>query len=105
MAPAGEDAPQELAAEDRHYATDLCCALGCAVGNREGIERLRHIRKLGLAGLGCSALLPLTISFGQEEMAALLHRVDPRHGLSDADYNTIARWLNTGSSLESKPAT
>jgi predicted MFS family arabinose efflux permease len=25
----------------------------------------------GLAGLGCSALLPLTISFGQEEMAAI----------------------------------
>jgi FHS family glucose/mannose:H+ symporter-like MFS transporter len=24
----------------------------------------------GLAGLGCSALLPLTISFGQEELAA-----------------------------------
>src|SRR5262249_46606027 len=25
----------------------------------------------GLAGLGCSALLPLTISFGQEELAAI----------------------------------
>jgi hypothetical protein len=25
----------------------------------------------GLAGLGCSALLPLTISFGEEEFAAL----------------------------------
>jgi hypothetical protein len=25
----------------------------------------------GLAGLGCSALLPLTISFGQRELAAL----------------------------------
>jgi len=25
----------------------------------------------GLAGLGCSALLPLTISFGQEELAAM----------------------------------
>jgi hypothetical protein len=25
----------------------------------------------GLAGLGCSALLPLTISFGQEELAAV----------------------------------
>jgi hypothetical protein len=25
----------------------------------------------GLAGLGCSALLPLTISFGQEEFAAV----------------------------------
>ena len=24
---------------------------------------------------------------------ALLHRVDPRHGLTDADYNTIAGWL------------
>jgi tRNA threonylcarbamoyl adenosine modification protein (Sua5/YciO/YrdC/YwlC family) len=28
------------------YPTDSCYALGCAVGNREGIERLRHIRKL-----------------------------------------------------------
>ena len=25
---------------------------------------------IGLAGLGCSALLPLTISFGQEELKA-----------------------------------
>lgn len=25
---------------------------------------------------------------------ALLHRVYPRHGLSDADYNAIAQWLN-----------
>ena len=29
------------------------------------------IAAFGLAGLGCSALLPLTISFGQREMAAL----------------------------------
>jgi len=28
------------------YPTDLCYALGCAVGNREGIERIRQIRKL-----------------------------------------------------------
>jgi tRNA threonylcarbamoyl adenosine modification protein (Sua5/YciO/YrdC/YwlC family) len=28
------------------YPTDSCYALGCAVGNREGIERLRQIRKL-----------------------------------------------------------
>jgi hypothetical protein len=36
---------------------------------------------------------------------ALLHRVDPRHGLSDADYYAIAQWLNTGSSPESNPTT
>ena len=29
------------------------------------------IASFGLAGLGCSALLPLTISFGQEEFVAL----------------------------------
>jgi MFS family permease len=29
----------------------------------------------GLAGLGCSALLPLTISFGQEELPALAARM------------------------------
>jgi predicted MFS family arabinose efflux permease len=29
------------------------------------------IAAFGLAGLGCSALLPLTISFGQEELSAL----------------------------------
>ena len=29
------------------------------------------ILAFGLAGLGCSALLPLTISFGQEELTAL----------------------------------
>ena len=28
------------------------------------------ILAFGLAGLGCSALLPLTISFGQEELTA-----------------------------------
>ena len=28
------------------YPTDSCYALGCAVGNREGIERIRHLRKL-----------------------------------------------------------
>jgi len=28
------------------YPTDSCYALGCAVGNREGIERIRQIRKL-----------------------------------------------------------
>lgn len=28
------------------YPTDSCYALGCAVGNREGIERLRQIRRL-----------------------------------------------------------
>jgi len=28
------------------YTTDSCYALGCAVGNREGIERIRQIRKL-----------------------------------------------------------
>jgi fucose permease len=32
---------------------------------------LAGIAAFGLAGLGCSALLPLTISFGQREMAAL----------------------------------
>jgi predicted MFS family arabinose efflux permease len=29
------------------------------------------ILAFGLAGLGCSALLPLTISFGQEELSAI----------------------------------
>ena len=28
------------------YPTDSCYALGCAVGNREGIERMRHLRRL-----------------------------------------------------------
>jgi tRNA threonylcarbamoyl adenosine modification protein (Sua5/YciO/YrdC/YwlC family) len=28
------------------YPTDSCYALGCAVGNREGIQRIRQIRKL-----------------------------------------------------------
>ncbi len=28
------------------YPTDSCYALGCRVGNREGIERIREIRKL-----------------------------------------------------------
>jgi tRNA threonylcarbamoyl adenosine modification protein (Sua5/YciO/YrdC/YwlC family) len=28
------------------YPTDSCYALGCKVGNREGIERIREIRKL-----------------------------------------------------------
>jgi tRNA threonylcarbamoyl adenosine modification protein (Sua5/YciO/YrdC/YwlC family) len=28
------------------YPTDSCYALGCAVGNRDGIERIRQIRKL-----------------------------------------------------------
>jgi hypothetical protein len=41
------------------------------------IARLPHdqaalgILAFGLAGLGCSALLPLTISFGQEELVAM----------------------------------
>jgi hypothetical protein len=26
--------------------------------------------------------------------SALLHRVDPRRGLTDADYQTVAQWLN-----------
>ncbi|OLR94604.1 L-threonylcarbamoyladenylate synthase [Actinokineospora bangkokensis] len=29
------------------YPTDSCYALGCALGNREGVERIRAIRKLG----------------------------------------------------------
>jgi tRNA threonylcarbamoyl adenosine modification protein (Sua5/YciO/YrdC/YwlC family) len=28
------------------YPTDSCYALGCAVGNREGIERIRQLRRL-----------------------------------------------------------
>jgi MFS family permease len=34
-------------------------------------EPLLGVLAFGLAGLGCSALLPLTISFGQEELAAV----------------------------------
>lgn len=26
--------------------------------------------------------------------SALLHRVDPRRGLTDADYQAVAQWLN-----------
>jgi len=29
------------------------------------------VTSIGLAGLGCSALLPLTISFGQKELASV----------------------------------
>ena len=34
-------------------------------------DPLLGILAFGLAGLGCSALLPLTISFGQEELTAI----------------------------------
>lgn len=34
-------------------------------------ESLPAVLAFGLAGLGCSALLPLTISFGQEELASI----------------------------------
>jgi hypothetical protein len=34
-------------------------------------EAAAGIAVFGLAGLGCSALLPLTISFGEEELTAI----------------------------------
>ena len=28
------------------YPTDSCCALGCRLGNKDGLDRIREIRRL-----------------------------------------------------------
>ena len=43
-----------------------CSSLCCPTTSRR-----KGVAAFGLAGLGCSALLPLTISFGQEELSAV----------------------------------
>jgi hypothetical protein len=47
----------------------LAGAFALIASLKHGDEALGVVA-FGLAGLGCSALLPLTISFGQEEMTA-----------------------------------
>ena len=47
-------------------------AVGPGVAGDPALGRLRAgVLVFGLAGLGCSALLPLTISFGQRELVAV----------------------------------
>jgi len=53
----------------------LAEVLGAQPVQRVGVlgprEATAGIAVFGLAGLGCSALLPLTISFGEEELTAI----------------------------------